>query len=346
MTAGSRTGLIALSIAVALALPFLIYPVFLMQAMSLALFACAFNLLLGYAGVLSFGHAAFLGSAGYLCGYAAKTWNLPPELALLFGAAGAALLGLVYGIIATRQRGIYLAMITFALAQMIYFIAVEVPFTHGEDGLQAIPRGYFLGLIDLTPSLNMYYFVLAVFVAGLLVIARIIGSPFGQVLRAMKDNERRVVSLGYNVDHLKVIAFVISAALSGLAGGLKALSLGIASLSDVYWHVNGEVILMTLLGGMGTQLGPVVGAVLVVTIQNYFAEWGGIVPIVEGGVFAVVVMVFRRGIVGELIPLLDRLGAERMPSPDEERHDSACHDSAVAGSEHRSTRNEDLQWPR
>lgn len=352
---GARLNLVGIAVLVVLGLPlpFLVYPVFLMQAMSLALFACAFNLLLGYAGLLSFGHAAFLGSAAYFCGYAAKTWQLPPELALLCGAAGAALLGLVYGILATRQRGIYLAMITFALAQMIYFIALEVPFTHGEDGLQAIPRGRFLGLLDLTPSLNMYYFVLGVFVATLCLIVRIIGSPFGQVLRAMKDNEQRVVSLGYNVDHLKILTFMISAALSGLAGGLKALSLGIASLGDVFWHVNGEVILMTLLGGLGTQLGPVVGAVLVVSIQNYFAQWGGAVPIAEGCIFAVVVMAFRRGIVGELHALLLSLAAKRVSpmatTPAATEGETPMPTPAArqgAGPKRNPTRKEGPTWPR
>jgi branched-chain amino acid transport system permease protein len=302
---------IACLIVLGTTLPHAIYPVFLMQALSLALFACAFNLLLGYGGILSFGHAAFLGSGAYLCGYAAKAWQLPNKLALLCGAGAAALLGVVYGILATRQRGIYLAMITFALAQMVYFVALEAPFTHGEDGLQAIPRGRALGVIDLTPSLNMYYFVLAVFVVALLLIERIVQSPFGQVLRAMKDNEQRMVSLGYNVDHVKITIFTISAALSGLAGGLKGLSLGIASLGDVYWHVNGEVILMTLLGGLGTQLGPVVGAALVVAIQTYFAQLGGLVTIIEGGVFAVIVLGFRRGIIGECGPILRRLLTER-----------------------------------
>ncbi|MDE2167704.1 MAG: branched-chain amino acid ABC transporter permease [Alphaproteobacteria bacterium] len=287
-------------------MPFLIYPVFLMQALSLALFACAFNLLLGYAGILSFGHAAFLGSAAYVCGYAAKEWHLPPELAILCGAGAAGLLGLVYGILATRQRGIYLAMITFALSQLVYFIAVEVPFTHGEDGLTAIPRRNFLGFINLAPSLKMYYFVFGTTLLALLLIARIVRSPFGQVLRAMKDNERRMVSLGYDVDRFKIAIFVISAALSGVAGSLKALSLGIASLGDVYWHVNGEVILMTLLGGMGTQLGPVVGAFLVVAIQNYFAQLGGDVTVIEGCIFAAIVLALRRGIIGEIGPVVGR----------------------------------------
>jgi branched-chain amino acid transport system permease protein len=279
-----------------------------MQAMSLALFACGFNLLLGYAGILSFGHAALFGSAAYVCGYAAKGWGLPTELAILCGTAASAFLGLLYGILAIRQRGIYLAMITFALSQLVYFICVQAPFTGGEDGLQGIPRGYFLGILDLRPSFNMYYFELGIFVLALLLIARIIHSPFGQALRAMKDNEQRAVSLGYDVERIKIMTFVMSGALSGLGGSLKALALGLASLADVLWHVNGEVILMTLLGGLGTFFGPIAGAFLVVTIQNYMAEIGGVVTIAEGIIFAVIVMTFRRGIAGELQPFMSALG--------------------------------------
>jgi branched-chain amino acid transport system permease protein len=295
--------LIAAAIA-AIVLPFLVYPVFLMQAMALALFACAFNLLLGYAGILSFGHAALFGAATYFCGYTAKAWGFPTELAIMCGTAASAFLGLLYGVLAIRQRGIYLAMITFALSQMVYFISLQASFTGGENGMQSIPRGYFLGLFDLKPSLNMYYFELGVFVLALLLFARIIHSPFGQVLRAMKDNEPRAVSLGYDVERIKVMAFTMSGALSGLGGSLKALAIGLASLADVTWHVNGEVILMTLLGGLGTLLGPVVGAFLVAIIQNYMAEIGGAVTIVEGIIFAVIVMTFRRGIVGELQPIV------------------------------------------
>jgi branched-chain amino acid transport system permease protein len=297
------------AIVVAAVLPFFVYPVFLMQAMSLAVFACAFNLLLGYTGILSFGHAALFGSAAYVCGYAAKGWGLPTELAILCGTAASAFLGLLYGILAIRQRGIYLAMITFALSQLIYFISVQAPFTGGEDGLQNIPRGYFLGVVDLRPSLNMYYFELGIFVLALLLIARIIHSPFGQALRALKDNEQRAVSLGYDVERIKVMTFVMSGALSGLGGSLKALALGLASLADVLWHVNGEVILMTLLGGLGTFIGPVVGAFLVMTIQNYMAEIGGAVTIAEGIIFAIIVMTFRRGIAGELQPVMKALSA-------------------------------------
>jgi len=295
--------------AIAVALPLFIYPVFLMQAMSLALFASGFNLLLGYAGILSFGHAALFGSAAYVCGYAAKNWGLPTELAIVCGTAASAFLGLLYGTLAIRQRGIYLAMITFALSQLVYFICLQAPFTGGENGLQSIPRGYFMGVVDLRPSLNMYYFELIVFVLALLLVARIIHSPFGQALRAMKDNEMRAVSLGYDVERIKIIAFVMSGALSGLGGSLKALALGLSSLADVLWHVNGEVILMTLLGGLGTLFGPVAGAFLVTAIQNYMAEIGGAVTIVEGIIFAVIVMTFRRGIAGELQPVIEALAA-------------------------------------
>jgi branched-chain amino acid transport system permease protein len=298
-------GLVALVI-VGIVLPFFVYPVFLMKALSFALFACAFNLLLGYAGLLSFGHAAFFGGSAYICAHAAKVWGFPTELALLAGTSAGAFLGLIYGILAVRQRGIYLALITFALAQMVYFIAVQAPFTGGEDGIQAIPRGMFLGVIDLTPSLNMYYFVLGVFTLAVLLIYRIIHSPFGQVLRAMRDNEQRAISLGFRTSHYKVAAFMMSGALSGLAGSLKTLVLGIATLADVYWHGNGEVILMTLLGGLGTFFGPVVGAFLVVTIQNYLAQYGAWVTIIQGLTFVVIVMAFRRGIVGELGSVIGR----------------------------------------
>jgi branched-chain amino acid transport system permease protein len=299
-------GLAVLAV-LALLLPFFVYPVFLMQAMCMALFACAFNLLLGYAGILSFGHAAFLGGPAYACAHAAKIWGFPTELALLAGVTAGGFLGLMYGILAARQRGIYLAMITFALAQMIYFVAVQAPFTGGEDGIQAIPRGQLLGLIDLRPLISMYYFVLGVFILALLVIYRIIHSPFGQVLRAMRDNEQRAISLGFRTSYYKVAVFTMSGALSGLAGGMKSLVLGIATLGDVYWHVNGEVILMTLLGGLGTFFGPVVGAFVVVMMQNYLAQFGAWVTIIQGLTFVVCVMALRRGVVGELGPVVKRL---------------------------------------
>lgn len=295
------------AVAIAAVLPFFVYPVFLMQAMALAIFACGFNLLLGYSGILSFGHAALFGSAAYVCGYVAKAWHLPTELAILCGTTASGILGLVYGVLAVRQRGIYLAMITFALSQMIYFICVQAPFTGGEDGLQGIPRGSFLGIVDLSQSLNLYYFCLGVFVLALLLLWRIIESPFGQVLRAMKGNELRTVSLGYDLEVLKLVCFAMSGAFSGLGGSLQAFALGFASLDNVQWHVNGEVILMTLLGGIGTFFGPVVGALLVLSIQNYLASLGGVVTIVEGVVFATIVMTFRRGLVGELQPRLATL---------------------------------------
>jgi branched-chain amino acid transport system permease protein len=300
---------LALLVVLGLILPFFVYPVFLMKALCFALFACAFNLLLGYAGLLSFGHAALFGGSAYICAHAAKVWVAPTELALLAGAVAGAFMGCIYGLLAARQRGIYLALITFALAQMVYFIAVQAPFTGGEDGIQAIPRGKFLGWIDLTPALNMYYFVLGVFAMALLLIYRIIHSPFGQVLRAMRDNEQRAISLGFRINYYKVVAFTMSGALSGLAGGMKSLVLGIATLTDVYWHGNGEVIMMTLLGGLGTFFGPVVGAVLVVSIQNYLAQFGAWVTIIQGITFVVIVMAFRRGLVGELGPVIAGLFA-------------------------------------
>jgi len=280
--------------------PHFIYPVFLMKGLCFALFALAFNLLVGYVGLLSFGHAAFFGSAAYLCGHAAKVWGLTPELAILAGTAYAAALGLVFGWLAIRRQGIYFAMITLALAQMLFFFYLQAPFTGGEDGIQAIPRGHLFGLIDLKPNLAMYYVVLAVFVAGFLLIYRTIHSPFGQVLKAIRENEPRAVSLGYRVQHYKLLAFVLSATLAGLAGSTKALVFQIASLTDVNWPMSGEVVLMTLLGGLGTVFGPIAGAFVVVGLQNYFAEQGAWVTIIQGGIFVVCVLAFRRGLAGEL----------------------------------------------
>jgi branched-chain amino acid transport system permease protein len=292
--------LIALLIALGVVAPFAIYPIFLMKALCLALFACAFNLLLGYVGLLSFGHAAFLGWAAYVCGHTAKAWGWPPELAILAGTAAATLLGLVFGWLAIRRTGIYFAMITLALAQMTYFFALQAPFTGGEDGLQPIPRGELFGVIDLGRMLNMYYVTLAVFVFGFLLVYRTVHSPFGQVLKAIRENETRAVSLGYKVDQYKLLAFVLSAALSGLAGATKAIVFQFATLTDVHWHTSGEVVLMTLLGGMGTIFGPVVGAFVVVTLQNYLAGFGGWVTVITGAIFVACVLLFRRGIVGEL----------------------------------------------
>jgi branched-chain amino acid transport system permease protein len=291
-------------LALGLAAPFVVYPIFLMKALCFALFACAFNLLLGYVGLLSFGHAAFLGWAAYVCGYTAKAWGWPPELAILAGTAAAAVLGLAFGWLAIRRTGIYFAMITLALAQMTYFFALQAPFTGGEDGIQAIPRGRLLGLVDLGQMLNMYYFTLAVFLFGFFLIYRTVHSPFGQVLKAIRENEPRAVSLGYKVDQYKLLAFVLSAALSGLAGATKAIVFQFATLTDVHWHISGEVVLMTLLGGMGTIFGPVAGAFVVVTLQNYLAQFGGWVTVITGAIFVACVLLFRRGIVGELARLL------------------------------------------
>ncbi len=286
--------------------PLFIYPIFLMNVLCFALFACAFNLLIGYVGLLSFGHAAFLGTAGYITGHAAKVWGLPPELAILAGTVAAAALGLVFGLFAIRRQGIYFAMITLALAQMVYFFYLQAPFTGGEDGIQAIPRGLLFGVFDLQDTTTLYFVVLAIFLAAFLLIFRIINSPFGQVLKAIRENEPRAVSLGYKADHYKLIAFVLSAALSGLAGGTKALVFQLATLTDVHWAMSGEVVLMTLLGGLGTIYGPVVGALIVVALQNYLAQLGAWVTVVQGAIFVICVLTFRRGVVGELSRLLKR----------------------------------------
>jgi branched-chain amino acid transport system permease protein len=293
-----------LLLALGLVAPFVVYPIFLMKALCFALFACAFNLLLGYVGLLSFGHAAFFGWAAYVCGHTAKAWGWPPELAILAGTAAATVLGLGFGWLAIRRTGIYFAMITLALAQMTYFFALQAPFTGGEDGIQAIPRGRLLGLVDLGQMLNMYYFTLAVFLFGFFLIYRTVYSPFGQVLKAIRENETRAISLGYKVDHYKLLAFVLSAALAGLAGATKAIVFQFATLTDVHWHISGEVVLMTLLGGMGTIFGPVAGAFVVVSLQNYLAQFGGWVTVITGAIFVACVLLFRRGIVGELARLL------------------------------------------
>lgn len=286
--------------------PFFLYPIFLMKALCFALFASAFNLLIGYVGLLSFGHAAFLGSAGYISAHAAKVWGLPPELAILLGAGVAAALGLIIGALAIRRQGIYFAMITLALAQMIYFFCLQAKFTGGEDGIQAVPRGRLFALLDLQNTMTLYFVVLAVFLGGFLLIYRTIHSPFGQVLKAIRENEPRAVSLGYKAEQYKLIAFVLSAALSGLAGGTKAIVFQLASLTDVHWTMSGEVVLMTLLGGLGMVFGPVVGAFIVVTLENYLAQLGAWVTVVQGLIFVVCVLTFRRGIVGELSRLLKK----------------------------------------
>ena len=281
--------------------PFLgIYPVFLMKALCFALFACAFNVLIGFGGLLSFGHAMFLGTAGYVSAHAAKVWGLSPELAIVAGTAAAALLGVVSGAIAIRRQGIYFAMITLALAQMIYFFCLQAPFTHGEDGIQAVPRGRLFGLLDLNNTLTLYYVVLAIFLAAFLLIFRIIHSPFGNVLKAIRENEPRAISLGYDAERYKLIAFVLSATLAGLAGATKAIVFQLASLTDVHWSMSGEVVLMTLLGGMGTIFGPVVGAFAIVGLESYLAVFGEWVTVITGAIFVVCVLAFRRGIVVEL----------------------------------------------
>jgi branched-chain amino acid transport system permease protein len=283
------------------AAPLALYPVFLMKALCFALFACAFNLLLGFTGLLSFGHAAFFGTAGYAAGHAMKIWGFTPELGLAFGMLVSALIGWVVGSLAIRRQGIYFAMITLALSQMIYFFCLQAPFTGGEDGLQGVPRGKLLGMVGLGEDLTLYYFVLAVFAAGFLLIHRTIHSPFGQVLKAIRENEPRAISLGYDVDRYKLVAFVISAALAGLAGATKTLVLGFETLTDVHWHMSGEVVLMTLLGGLGTVVGPVVGAFVIVTLQNELADKvGSWVQVIMGVIFVICVLAFRRGIVGEL----------------------------------------------
>jgi branched-chain amino acid transport system permease protein len=281
--------------------PFLgVYPVFLMKALCFALFACAFNLLIGFGGLLSFGHAMFLGTAGYVCAYAAKEWGLTPELAILTGTAASALLGAIVGALAIRRQGIYFAMITLAIAQMIYFFYLQTPFTHGEDGIQSVPRGKLFGLLDLSNTLAMYYFVLVIFLGAFLLIYRVIHSPFGQVLKAIRENEPRAISLGYDAARYKLLAFVLSATLAGLAGATKAIVFQLASLTDVHWTMSGEVVLMTLLGGMGTIFGPVVGAFVITSLENYLAAFGEWVTVITGAIFVVCVLAFRRGIVGEL----------------------------------------------
>jgi branched-chain amino acid transport system permease protein len=288
----------AILLAMALAAPLVLYPVFLMEALCFALFACAFNLLIGYVGLLSFGHAAFFGSASYITAHTVKVWGLPPELGVFAGVVVAAILGAVFGWLAIRRQGIYFAMITLALAQMVYFVALQAPFTGGEDGIQAVPRGRLFGVVDLNDTLTMYYFVLAVFLIGFGIIVRTIGSPFGQVIKAIRENEPRALSLGYHADHYKLVAFIISAALSGLAGSLKSLVFQLASLTDVEWTMSGWVVLMTLVGGLGTVFGPVIGAFFLVAMQHYLAQLGSWVTVVQGVIFVFCVLVFRRGIVG------------------------------------------------
>jgi branched-chain amino acid transport system permease protein len=299
----------AMLLAIALLAPLAVYPVFLMKLLCFALFACAFNLLLGYAGLLSFGHAAFFASGGYITGYMLSSYSgLSTELGILAGTLASTVLGALFGMLAIRRQGIYFAMITLALAQLVFFVFVQAPFTGGENGLQGVPRGHLFGLVDMQNNMAMYYFVLAVFVLGFAIIQRTIHSPYGQVLKAIRENEPRAVSLGYNVDRHKLLAFVISAALAGLAGATKTVVFQLASLTDAHWHMSGEVILMTLLGGVGTILGPLVGATVVVTLQSYLSngplgEW---VHVILGVIFVLCVLLFRSGIVGWLERLVKR----------------------------------------
>lgn len=308
--------------------PFLgAYPIFVMKLMCFALFASAFNLLLGFTGLLSFGHAAFLGGAAYVTGHAIKVWGLTPEVGLLLGTGGGALLGLLFGWLAIRRQGIYFSMITLALAQMLFFVCLQAPFTGGEDGLQGVPRGKLFGVLDLKNDLAMYYVALVIVVAAFLLIVRTIHSPFGQVLKGIKENEPRAISLGYDVQHFKLLAFVISAAIAGLAGSLKTVVLGFATLSDVHWTASGQVILMTLVGGLGTLSGPLIGSAVVVLLENKIGEFGNLlaaltsvewfktlgesVTMVTGLIFVICVLSFRRGIMGEIIAWLDRRRASR-----------------------------------
>nr|WP_216269207.1 branched-chain amino acid ABC transporter permease [Polynucleobacter sp. Nonnen-W13] len=285
-----------------------IYLVFAMKVLCFALFACAFNLLLGFTGLLSFGHAAFFGTSAYITAYLCKELGLSPEFGIVLGVLGSGILGFLIGSLAIRRQGIYFAMVTLALSQMVYFLAVQLPFTGGEDGIQGVPRGMLFGLINLKDDVSMYYFVLVIFLLGFALIVRTVHSPFGQVLKAIRENEPRAVSLGYDVDRFKLISFVISAALAGLAGSLKTLVFQLATLTDVHWHMSGEVVLMTLLGGMGTILGPVVGAGIVVGLQNYLANIGSWSTIATGFIFVICVLAFRRGVVGEIIRFFKNKG--------------------------------------
>jgi branched-chain amino acid transport system permease protein len=278
----------------------IVYDLFMMKVFCFAIFAASLNLLLGFAGLLSFGHAAFFGTGAYITAHVMKEWGLTPELGLICGVLCSTALGYVFGALAIRRQGIYFAMITLALAQVIYFLATQVPFTNGEDGIQGVPRGKFLGLIDLSSSTHMYYFALVVFILAFFMIKRIVSSPFGQVMKSIRENEPRAISLGYDVNRYKLIAFTLSAGLAGLGGGLKSLVLQLASLSDVFWHTSGEAVLMTILGGIGTLWGPVAGAAIIINLQNYLANLGGWSTIATGAIFVICVLAFRRGIVGEI----------------------------------------------
>jgi branched-chain amino acid transport system permease protein len=277
-----------------------IYPFFVMQALCFALLACAFNLLIGYGGLLSFGHAMFLGTSGYVTAHALKVWGLSPELGVVVGTAGAAALGLVAGAIAIRRQGIYFSMITLALSQLLYFIYLQAPFTHGEDGIQAIPLGRLLGIFNLANPTVLYYVIVVAFLGGFLLVLRTINSPFGEVLKAIRENEQRAISLGYKTDHYKLLAFVLSGTLAGFAGTLKVFVAQNASLTDVHWSMSGEIVLMTLVGGLGTVFGPVVGAFVIIAMQQYLAGFGQWVTVIQGAIFVICVLTFRRGLVGEI----------------------------------------------
>ncbi len=308
MTERQRTiALFTVLIVVGCIAPFVLYPTFLMKLLCFALFACAFNLLLGFAGLLSFGHAAFFGGSAYITGYLCRDLGLSPELGLLAGAAFGGVLGALFGMLAIRREGIYFAMITLGLAQLVYFVALQMPFTGGEDGMQGIPRGKLFGVVDLSDNIAMYFFVFAVFLGGFWLIHRTIHSPFGQILKAIRDNEPRAISLGYDVARFKLLAFVISASLAGLAGSMKSLVFQLASLADVHWHTSGQVVLMTLLGGLGTILGPVAGAFTIVSLENLLADKvGSWVTVIMGAIFVVCVLLFRRGVVGEIGALFSK----------------------------------------
>jgi branched-chain amino acid transport system permease protein len=280
--------------------PFVLYPVFLMRVLTAALFACAFNLMIGYVGLLSFGHAAFFGMGSYVTAWTMKNWHIDASIAIACGGLAGAALGLVLGYLAIRRSGIYFAMITLALAQMVYFFCLEAPFTGGEDGIQQVPRGTLFGFINLSNDMTMYWVVAAVFLIGFLLVHRIIHSPFGQVLKGIRENEPRATSLGYRTDDYKLIAFVLSCTVAGIAGGTKALVFGIATLTDVHYSTSGEVVLTTLLGGLGTVFGPAVGALVVTSMENYLAQFGAWVTVTQGVIFVICVLAFRRGIIGEL----------------------------------------------
>jgi branched-chain amino acid transport system permease protein len=277
-----------------------LYPFFVMQALCFALLACAFNLLIGYGGLLSFGHAMFLGTAGYCTAHALKVWGLPPELGILVGVIGACALSVVTGYISIRRQGIYFSMITLALSQLLYFVYLQTPFTHGEDGIQGIPQGRLFGFLDLSKPTVLYYVVLVGFLLGFLLIFRTINSPFGEVLKSIRENEQRAISLGYKTDHYKMLAFILSGTLAGFAGALKVFVAQNASLTDVHWSMSGEIVLMTLVGGLGTVFGPVVGAFIIIAMQQYLAGFGQWVQVIQGAIFVACVLTFRRGIVGEI----------------------------------------------